>query len=300
MKPTRNTIKEPPSRIVFLAFNYLFLSVSALVCLMPILNVLAVSFSSGSAAVAGYVSFWPVQFTLDAYEYVASKAEFWNSFLISLERIVVGVPATLLVTILAAYPMSKDKRTIPGRDFYTYFMLIPMLFSGGLIPWFLTVRTLGLTNNFLGLIIPSMAAIYQVILLMNFIRGLPKEIEESAFIDGAGPIRLLVGIIVPLSVPCIATITLFTIVGHWNSWFDGLILMDSKKLYPLQTYLQTIITKADPSNRMNGQERQIFADMNNKTFKAAQIFIAAVPVLISYPFLQKYFTKGIVLGSVKG
>lgn len=296
----RFKIKDSPSRKVFLVFNYAFLSFSALICLLPIVNMLAISFSSGTAAVSGYVTLWPVEFTLDAYAYVASKAEFWNSFLVSLERIGLGVPATLVVTILTAYPMSKDRHTIPGRDFYTYFMLVPMLFSGGLIPWYLTVRTLGLTNNILGFVIPSLVMIYQIILMMNFIRGLPKEIEESAFIDGAGPMRMLVTIIVPLCVPSIATIALFTIVGHWNSWFDGLILMDSKKLYPLQTYLQTIISKSNPSTRMNGSERLRFAEMNNKTFRAAQIFIASVPVLLAYPFLQKYFTKGIVLGSVKG
>jgi putative aldouronate transport system permease protein len=293
-------IRESTARKAFLLFDYLFLSFSALTCLLPLVNMLAISFSSGNAAIAGYVKFLPVQFTLDAYKYVASRGEFWNSFLVSVERIALGLPLGLLVTVLTAYPMSKDSRVMPGRNFYTYFILIPMLFGGGLIPWFLTVRALGLTNNLLGLVIPGLVGTYYVILMMNFMRNLPKEIEESAFIDGAGPLTTLFKITLPLCLPSLATIALFTLVAHWNAWFDGIILMDSKKMYPLQSYLQSLIVQNDPRKMMNGSEQRAFAAMNLKTFKAAQIFIATVPVLAAYPFLQKYFTKGIVLGSVKG
>lgn len=294
-----SVIKPSKSRIVFLIFNYIFLTASALLCLLPIINLLALSFSSASAASAGYVKLWPVGFTLDSYKFVAGNKQFWISFGVTLKRIVIALPLTLFIIVLTAYPMSKDKKVMPGREFYTYFLIFPMLFGGGLIPWYLTVRKLHLTNNIWGLVVPGLVPVFSIILLMNFFRNLPKEIEEAAFIDGAGPILALFKIFIPLSLPSLATITLFTVVGHWNSWFDGIILMDSTKMYPLQSYLQTLLVQVDP-RKITSRDLSMLNTVNNRTFKAAQIFIATVPILLFYPFLQKYFTKGIVLGSVKG
>lgn len=294
-----SVIKPSKSRIAFLVFDYIFLAASALLCLLPIINLLALSFSSANATSAGYVKLWPVDFTLDSYKFVANNAQFWTSFGITLKRIALGLPLTLLIIVMTAYPMSKDKTVMPGRDFYTYFFIFPMLFGGGLIPWYLTVRKLGLTNNIWGLIVPGLVPVFSIILLMNFFRNLPKEIEEAAFIDGAGPMLVLFKIFLPLSLPCIATITLFTVVGHWNSWFDGIILMDSTKMYPLQSYLQSLLVQVDP-RKITSRDLSAMSTVNNRTFKAAQIFIATLPILLMYPFLQKYFTKGIVLGSVKG
>jgi len=292
-------IGESPSRKLFLAFNAIVLAASAVICLLPMINLLAVSLSSAPAAAAGYVKLWPVDFTLDSYEYVARQHMFWITFGVTLKRIALALPLTLLVILVTAYPMSKDSRHVPGRAFYTYFFLIPMLFGGGLIPWYLTVRALHLTNTIWGLVIPGLLPVFSVILLMNFFRNLPKEIEDAAFIDGAGPITALVTIFVPLSLPCIATIALFTLVGNWNSWFDGIILMDSTRMYPVQSYLQSLLVQIDPS-KVTSLNLDEVNKVSNRTFKAAQIFIATVPILLVYPFLQKYFTSGIVMGSVKG
>lgn len=299
MKPSR-------SRIAFLVFNYTFLTLAAAICLFPMVHVLALSFSSARAAAAGWVSLVPIEFTLASYEYVAGKDEFWRSFMVSVQRIALALPLTLTVTVLASYPLSKSNQRFRARTFYTYFFLIPMLFNGGLIPWFLVVKQVGLTDRLLGLVLPELVVVFYCILLMNFFRDMPKEIEEAAIVDGAGPITTLIRIIVPLAKPPIATIALFIIVTHWNEWFKGIILMNTPEKYPLQTYLQSVIAPTAQEMSVSSQSAMSPADLermreiSDRTFKAAQIFVAMVPVLMIYPFLQKYFTKGLVLGSVKG
>jgi putative aldouronate transport system permease protein len=294
-----STIKPSPVRRVFLAFDYLFVGAAALLCVLPIVNLLALSFSGASAAAAGVVRLWPVNPTLASYRLVLEAGAFWRSFGVSLIRIGLALPLTLVVVVLTAYPLSKTKKVMPGRDAYTYYLLVPMLFGGGLIPWYLTIRALHLTNTVWGLVIPGLVPIFNVILLMNFFRGLPKEIEDAAFMDGAGPVRTLASIYVPLSTACIATITLFTIVQHWNSWLDGIILMDTLEQYPLQSYLQSILVQVDPK-KINALNLEKTKAISERTFRAAQIAIAMVPIFAAYPFLQKHFTKGIVMGSVKG
>jgi putative aldouronate transport system permease protein len=174
-----------------------------------------------------------------------------------------------------------------------------MLFNGGLIPWYMTIKTLGLIDTFWALVLPGAIPVFSVILLLNFFRGIPKEIEEAALIDGCTHWRILWRIFLPLSAPAIATITLFALVGHWNSWFDGLILMNKTEHYPLQSYLQTLVISFD-LKIMNVKEAELLSQINNRTLKASQIFLAALPIMLTYPFLQKYFMKGIVMGSVKG
>lgn len=205
----------------------------------------------------------------------------------------------MLLTILVAYPLSKTARIFPARKVYVWVFLFTMLFQGGLIPWYLTIKYTGLTDNILALVLPGAVPIYNIILLLNFFRQLPKEMEEAAFIDGAGHWTTLWRIFVPTSTAALATITLFSVVGHWNSWFDGIILMNRAEKYPLQSYLQTIVISQN-FQIMGADSYKILKELSNKTITTAQIFIGAVPILMVYPFLQRYFTKGIVLGSVKG
>jgi len=172
------------------------------------------------------------------------------------------------------------------------------LFSGGLIPYYMVIKSVGLLDSIWALVLPGAVPVFNVILLLNFFCGLPKELEEAAFIDGAGYFRTLAKIILPLSTPSLATILLLTVVTHWNSWFDGLILMNSPEHYPLQSYLQTIIIQKDFSE-LTDLNAEALRDISDRTVKAAQIFMGALPILVVYPFLQKYFMKGIVLGSVK-
>ncbi len=286
-------------RKTFLVANYVVLSFAALLCILPLINVLAISFSSKSAAAAGFVKLWPVDFTLSSYKYALSKHEFIDGFVVSLKRVALGYTVNMLLTIFTAYPLSKERSALRSRPYYAWFFIVTMLFSGGLIPTYMTIKEVGMLDTLWALVLPGAVPVFNVILLMNFFRELPKEIEEAAFIDGAGYWRVLWRIYFPLSLPAIATITLFTLVAHWNAWFDGLIYMNSTANYPLQSYLQTVIVTSD-LNAISSNDLLEAAEVSDRTFKAAQVFLAALPILAVYPFLQKFFMKGLVMGSVKG
>lgn len=291
--------KTSVGRKSFLALDYALLIISALLCLLPFIHVLAISFSSSTAAMSGEVKLWPVDFTLKSYEFVANRLAFVKSFLVALERVGLGLPLSLLLTILAAYPLSKEKKDFRFRMVYVWFFLISILFGGGLIPWYITIKYTGLIDSIWALVIPCAVQVFYIILLLNFFRELPKEIDEAAYIDGAGHWKILWQIYVPLSKPALATIALFIMVNHWNSWFDGLILMNRPEHYPLQSYMQTIIVGKDMA-KITERDIAILKLVNDRTSKAAQVFVGTIPILLVYPFLQKYFTTGIVLGSVKG
>jgi putative aldouronate transport system permease protein len=287
-------------RKTFVFFNTCFLIVYSLTCFLPFIHVLAISFSSRSAAAAGIVGFWPVEFTTSAYGYVMSKAQFLESIRISVERVLLGSSINMILVILLAYPLSKEVNSFRWRTIYVWFFVFTIFFGGGLIPWYITIKNMGLIDSIWALVLPGAVQVFSITILLNFFRGLPKELEESAFMDGAGHFTILTRIFLPASTPALATLLLFSIVGHWNSWFDGLILMNTPAHYPLQTYLQTIIVQSTNSQLMNNADVELLKLISEHTVKSAQIFLGALPILIVYPFLQKYFVKGIVLGSVKG
>lgn len=286
-------------RKAFNVFNIVFLTVTTIICLLPLLHILALSFSSPFAASSGKVGVLPVDFTLEAYKYVVQNKEFWRAFGITILRLALGVPLTLIIIFITAYPLSKSDEKFKGRKFYTAFFMIPMLFGSGLVPAYMTYMRYGLINNIWVLILPGLVPISSIILLMNFMRGLPAELEEAASIDGAGPLKCLFHVVLPLTVPAIATVALFCIVGHWNSWFDGILYMNHPDKYPLQSYLQTSILTYD-SRTITQKDIALMQTVSDQTSRAAQIFVATFPVLIVYPFFQKHFTKGLVMGSVKG
>ncbi|GHV35349.1 protein LplC [Clostridia bacterium] len=284
---------------VFMVFNFILLGLAALLCVAPVIHLLALSLSSNAAATSGQVGLWPKDFTLASYEFVLKKPEFLGALWVSVKRVFVGVPINLILTILCAYPLSMDNRNFRMRTVYVWFIFVTMLFSGGLIPTYMTVRQTGLMDTIWSLIIPGALPAFYVLIMLNFFRGLPKELQESAFIDGAGHWRCLWNIYVPLATAPIATITLFAFVAHWNSWFDGMIYLNNPGDQPLQTYLRHII-QTNAMSQMSLQQAIAMADrINDRTLKAAQIFLAMVPVLIVYPLAQRYFTEGVVLGSVK-
>lgn len=285
---------------IFTIFNYTFLTLLALTCLLPMINQLAISFSSSSAVAAGDVGLFPVDFTLDSYKYMADKPEFWKSLMVSLKRILIAVPFSMIICVLAAFPLSRQDHEFPARKYYIWMFVVPMLIGGGLIPTYIVVRNTGLIDSIWALVLPYTVNVFNTILLMNFFRSLPKELEEAAYVDGATHWQVLVRIILPVSKPVLATVTLFVIVNHWNSWFDGLIYLNSPDHYPLQTYLQTQVVSANLMALESLRDIRQVGMISDRTGKASQIFLAAVPVLMIYPFLQKYFTAGIVMGSVKG
>ncbi|GMX60285.1 carbohydrate ABC transporter permease [Paenibacillus elgii] len=292
-------IKTSLGRKLFIACNYIFLALLSFLCLMPIIHILAISFSSGTAAAAGKVTLWPVEFTTAAYNNVFGKPEYLRAFWVSVQRVVLGTTLSMFLTILTAYPLSKEPRQFRLRTFYAWFFVFTILFSGGLIPTFLTIKSLNLIESIWALVLPTAVPVFNVILLLNFYRNLPKELEESSRIDGAGHFTTLWKIYVPLSLPALATTGLFTMVGHWNSWFDGMLYMNHTENYPLQTFLQTVIIKMD-FRFIKAENAELMLKLSDRTSRAAQIFVAAFPILVVYPFLQKLFIKGIVMGSVKG
>ncbi|MFD0616418.1 carbohydrate ABC transporter permease [Paenibacillus sp. GCM10027629] len=283
---------------LFSLCNYVFLIFLSLLCLAPMVHVLALSFSTSTAASAGLVKLWPVNFTLSSYSFILQNSQFLKSFVISIERSVLGVSLSMFLTILLAYPLSKEVKDFRFRTAYAWFFIFTILFGGGLIPWFMTIQMMGLMNSIWGLVLPGAVQVFNAVLLLNFFRGLPKELEESAFIDGASHWTTLWRILVPISMPSLATIILFTFVGQWNSWFDGLLIMKTPDKYPLATYLQTIIIKPDFA-KISMLQAKHMSEISDRTTKAAQIIIGSLPILLVYPFLQKFFVKGIVVGSVK-
>jgi putative aldouronate transport system permease protein len=186
---------------------------------------------------------------------------------------------------------------LKGRNMLMMFYLLPMMFSGGLIPFFITVSNVGLNNKFWVLVIPGAVPIFSIIVMMNFFRGLPGEITEAALIDGCGHFRILTQIYMPLSVASIATVALFAIMGHWNDWFTGFIFLDKPK-FPLQTYLRQLLVSIDIS-QMSMEDMQRIKKLSDRSYRAAQLFMAIIPILCIYPLLQKYFVTGLTLGSVK-
>lgn len=288
-------------RTLFMIFNYTLLIFVSLLCVLPFLNMLAISFSGSAAVSAGEVKFWPIDFTLSSYEFAFRGGKFFTALLVSVKRVILGVSINLILTIITAYPLSKTKEKLVGRNFYMGFFVLTMLISGGLIPSYLVVVKAGLINSIWALILPGALPVFNMIILMNFIRGLPEELEEAALIDGATHFVVLVRILLPVLKPALATVGLFCIVGHWNDWFGGIIYMNDTKNYPLQSYLQTLLQSFETIMMKAGTDyTKLLALMNARTGRAAQLFLGAIPIMMVYPFLQKYFTKGLVLGSVKG
>ena len=270
----------------------------AILCILPLWYTLCLSLSDKSAAAAGLVKLWPVGFNLTSYRSIMGDAQFFNSFWISIQRVVLGTGAELAATLLMAYPLSKSVRQFPPRNVIMWFLVFAMLFSGGLIPWYQTMKSIDMINNIWGLVLGNSLPIFNVILVMNFFRNLPKEIEEAALLDGAGPWQILFEIYLPLSKPVIATVALFSMVYHWNEFFNGLVLSTRQSFYPLQTYIQQQIVVINTAT-LTQDQIQMLNEISNQTLNAAKIFIAMIPILLIYPFLQKYFIKGITLGSVK-
>lgn len=286
---------------IFRVFNYIFITLVSLSCFLPLLNTLAVSFSSPVAVSTGKVYFWPIEFTTMAYEFALKGGKFMRALQVSALRCLLGVSINLFMMITTAYPLSKSRQRFGARNYYMVFYVFTILFGGGLIPYYILVNQLGLLNSIWSLVLPLSVPVYNMIILMNFMRGLPHELEEAAMVDGAGIIRTLVNVILPVLTPALATVGLFSFVYHWNDWLTGALFMHDPKNYPLQTYLQTLLTNFSELLRQSGSDYySLLSRMNEQTGRAAQLFLALLPMLIIYPFIQKYFTTGLVMGSVKG
>ncbi len=291
-------IDRSRARTAFRVLNGTFFVLYAALCLVPVLQVLAISLSSNTAVVSGRVLLWPQMATLRSYSYILEKDAFWTAMQVSAVRVVLGVSVSMAMTVLAAYPLSLSKEKFRARGAIVWLFLFAMLFSGGMIPTYMVVRYTGLINSIWALVVPCAVQIFNIVLMMNFFRSIPPDVSESAEIDGAGHWLILLRIYLPLSLPSLATMVVFTMVFHWNSWFDGLLYMNESVKYPMQTYLQAILVQPNP-RMITKATAELLRLISDRTLKAAQVFIAAIPVLLAYPFLQRFFVSGILLGSVK-
>lgn len=289
-------------RIIFNIFNYTLICILLFLCLVPLIHILALSFSDSAYTDSNMVTFIPKGFTLAAYKFVLDNKMFWRSFSVTFERLIIGVPLSIILTILAAYPLSKEESAFRGRKIYMWLFMFVMIFNAGLVPTYLLIKDLKMMDTIWALVLPVGVNVFNIVLMMNFFRGIPHEIEESALVDGARQFTILWKLYLPLAKPSIATITLFSFMTHWNSWMDGRIYMNTAENYPLQTYLQNVLQSSDQVllNTNNLQSVIERMSVSGQNLRAAQLFISMIPLLAVYPFLQKYFTTGLVMGSVKG
>ena len=280
---------------IFAHFVMIFIAVCSVA---PFILLVMSSITEEKSLIANGYSFFPKEFSLYAYQYLLTgSGALLRSYVISFIVTAVGTLSNLIITILYAYPLSRKE--LPGRNFFAFFLFFTMLFNAGLVPWYFVIKYTGIMNSIWALVLPGAVPVFNVILLMNFFRGIPKALKEQASIDGVGALGLLFKIYVPLSLPAIATVTLFSVVNHWNNFFDGMLLINSPEKVPLQTYIQSLVVRISDLSQNNLTAEQLTEKMSQRTFNAAKIVVSAVPILAIYPFMQKYFVKGITLGSVK-
>lgn len=292
----RKTIGEK----AFDLFNVVFLSLFAFSAVYPFINVIVVSFSTPAAANQYGLKLWPKETTLEAYKIVFSNKMIWTGYFNTIVRTVFGTALNVMFTVLCAYPLSK--RYLPNRNVYTMIIVFTMFFSGGLIPNYLLIKELGLLDSRLSLILPGLIAAFTMIIVRNFFMSLPEEIEESAKMDGAHDIRILLSIVLPVSTPIIATISLWYAVAHWNAWFDSLLFIQSQDKAVLGNVLRKIIIEGSPQFQQydNYDPSKPQNLVTPDIIRAATIMVATTPILCVYPFIQKYFVKGVMMGSLKG
>ena len=282
--------------VLFNVLNYAFFALMMIICIMPVWHVACASFSDASWVLNQTGIIWRISgFNLNGYQMVFSNNNIMTGYLNTFLYVIASTIIGMFFTVMAAYALSR-------KDFLWANPLMlgisfTMMFSGGIIPLFMVVSNLHLTNTIWSLVLPGAVPVFNVILLINFFRGVPEALDDAARIDGASPLQILTKIYLPVSLPALATVALFSIVNHWNDYFSGLIYMSKAAMYPLQTYIQQLTV--DITQVTDAEQLKQMASMNNRTFNAAKIVVSTVPLLVIYPFLQKYFVSGMVIGAVK-
>ena len=293
MPGKRSAVRKTADEYVISGFSYLIVGVFALLCFVPILLVVIYSFTPYDLYLKNHFDFFPSRLTLDAYRMVTNYRYIWTGYGNTLYITFFGSILSLIVLVLTGYPLSK--KDLKGRNVYMTLWIITMFFSGGMIPNYFLIRTLGLLNNRWSLILPGLVSCYNLILMKNYIQGLPGSLEEAALIDGANDLVVLVRIVLPLSAPILATLGLFTAVGYWNSYFNAIMYMTKRANWPLQLVLRELLFES-AVNEMTAMDERVSTPF---LLKMASIVVATVPIMCIYPFLQKYFMTGLALGGVK-
>lgn len=277
--------------------NFILLLLFALVCLYPMIYVLACSFATDSDYIKGGIYLWPHDVTFENYLTVLKDSRLWRSYGITIARTVIGTVTALIFTAIVGYAMSRTN--LRGRSIFYKIFIFTMFFSGGTVPYYLIIVWLKLFDNFLVYIIPSLFSVYNMLVFSNFFKSIPEEIRESAVMDGASEFKIFSSIIMPLSTPVVSTVGLWIAVGHWNSFYDTMLYTTDTKLWTLQYYLMKVI-KESSGKIIAGMPAEIIGNISAETVTFAAIIISVIPILVVYPLIFKMLTKGVVVGSLKG
>lgn len=292
------SIKRGKAEMAFTVFNYIFFILLCIIMVYPFWHVIMMSLSSVEATAKGGVFLWPKGFNLDTYAKVFNDPSIWSGYLTTVVVTISGAFFGTLFTATTAYPLSK--KNLPFSKVMLFLVLFTMLFSGGMIPGYLLMKNLGLIDNRLSLILPGLVSAYNVIIMKSFFQSLPESLEESAKIDGATEVTIFWKIILPLSKATVATIALFTAVGYWNDYFSTVLYINSKEKWALQAVLRYMLTNTNQAMQAAGVSVAAATNVTAATIKSASVVVATVPILCVYPFVQKYFVKGVMIGGVKG
>lgn len=295
--------KESAGERIFGIVNILLLMFIGAATLFPFLNIVARSLNESIDTIKGGITIYPRMFTLNNFKHIFNDNDVPRAYLITILRTLTGTTIAVISTIMAAYAVSR--KTLPGRKWIMLYILVPMFFSGGFIPSVINIRELGLANNFWVYVLPMSFGIYHMIITMSYLKTIPDALEESAKIDGASYTKVFISIILPLSAPILATITLMFAVMHWNSWMDAFLYVTDKKLHHMQMLLARMIMLNEAANtetmlQSGGGDYERVLPITPESIKAAAVVVTILPIVCFYPFLQKYFIKGMMIGSVKG
>ncbi|OCT16769.1 ABC transporter permease [Paenibacillus pectinilyticus] len=291
-------MKHTRGEKLFYIINYIFLLLIGLSCVLPLIHILALSFSDKHALMSGTISFWPVNFSLGGYRALFKESPIFQDFTNSVIITVVGTSLNMVFTILAAYPLSK--RYFIGRSVYSFAIIFTMIFTAGLIPNYLLLKSLGLINSYGALWLPGLIAVYNLLVLRSFFEGLPEELEEASRIDGCSEWRLIIQIVLPLSLPVLAALSLFYGVTHWNAFMNVLIYINDSNKLNLAVLVQQMIQNQTLMQELTSTQPDLAAAITPEGVKAAGVIVMTLPMLIVYPFLQRFFVKGVMIGAVKG
>jgi len=283
---------------IFYAINYAVLTIIGLTCLLPLVHIVAMSLSEAQAVASGQVFLWPVGMTVEPYKALFAGSDILQAFQNNVVITIVGTVFSMIFTIMAAYPLSR--RNMLGRRIFTLILLFTMLFSGGIIPGYLVLKSLHLLNSYWALWLPGLVSVFNMLVLKTYFESLPEELEEAARIDGCTEFRLIAQIILPLSVPVLAALTLFYAVGFWNQFMSVLLYINDTEKYNLTVVVQQMIRSQSIMQDLTALQPEDAMLLTPETIKASGLVVMVVPMLVVYPFLQRYFVKGVMLGAVKG
>lgn len=297
----KSKVRLPADEIVFKALSVILLVLLCALIVLPFLNVLALAFNDGKDAMRGGITFFPRVWSLDNFRYVLSNSKYLGAYKITIARTLIGSTLSVIITAMAAYAL-RD-RSLPGRGFFNRYFILTMFFSGGTIPMYLALQSYGLLNSFWVYIFnASIISVWDMMVMRTFFDGISESFEEAARLDGANDLRIFVQIILPLSKAVLAVIFLFKAVYHWNDWFSGAYYVKNTSLYPMQTIVQRMLQLEEALKDLNaeGADSIMNRHITGESLKMAIVVVTIGPIICIYPFVQKYFVKGVMIGSVKG